>query len=1200
VSGTAARTISIRLSADNAEPTRRALEEVGAAGDRALRRVDSAAAQAQPALQGVAAASDGAARAFGNLGVSLGGAERVFAGVTTGATGAAAAMAALAAGVVAAGVAVARAGDSATESLARLQAATGSIASASAAYEGLYRLSQQTGVAVSESAGAFSRFAIAAREIGATNDQVLALVRTVQQAGIIAGSSAQETSATVMQLGQALASGRLQGDELRSLLENMPTLAEAFARQLGVGVGQLRKMGEEGKLTADVALPALLRAGAEINREFEKLPPTMARSFGILGQSMVRFAADLDRALGLSQAIARAAQLAASAVDRTRQAAGLGDPTVEQVRGSEAAARRRLSGLDARAAEQDAAIADARANLIPSGLTGDRLALAQRVADQDPAIAALRERRAGLERERAAALADIERFNREADELEREGIVQRLAEREAADAAGRQGQRRRDEEALAELRKQLDKERTIREEHNKRVTEIEGMLSRGNVEPDEARRLRAAADKERDEALAKLEDRAERAVAASGRTARATEQVSEAEREYQQLVSRGVSLAQSAASEDEKWTEQQNALNAAREAGRITQEQLNDAVAQYSPASRRAREEAAAAAREAEQFAKQSRDALAQIGGNALDRIGQGLVNAFAQGGKAALDFGSLAKSVLTSIAADMLKMAVINPFANAILGTSRPTLGGALGSVATNAAGSAIGGAVGGDAGGGGMMGGLFQTLGLSALGSQLSSGASSLASSLGLSGIGTGLSSLLATQVIAPTGAAAASALAAETAGAIALESAGAISAGTATGAGAGVLGTGATLGGLLGGVGLGFGAGTLLSSFIAKTPAQSTNGMIGAGGGALAGAAIGSIIPGIGTIIGGLIGGAIGGAGGSLLGPGKQFSGGDAILGIENGRLVVTGYRGKNFGDSEALVEEAKRQAEIVNAEFAKRGLRFGDASPDAMAGFVGGGQSPNPNNVSDALRSTGWALAGLRSDSPAVQRMLEARAGDARPIEMVLSEVDWVRNVYEPLVKTADATDDFAEQIKKVGEQFDATIQRARDLGLETERLNQLREEEINKLKARRELDGLSAVAQRQNVLTAFLGSLQTERMSPEQRFAQLQRNFGDAVTAARSAGIQRADLGAVVQAGGALISAGRDFYATGPQGQALQAMVESQVRALGAALDLPAFGGDLERALTAVTTPLTDELGLLRGEIVRLRDELRVARLQAAA
>ena len=97
------------------------------------------------------------------------------------------------------------------------------------------------------------------------------------------------------QLGQALASGKLQGDELRSLLENMPVLAQALARELGVGIGQLREMGAAGQLTADRVFPALLAASEKINGEFDKMPPTMSRAAGILAESTADFGARLDK-----------------------------------------------------------------------------------------------------------------------------------------------------------------------------------------------------------------------------------------------------------------------------------------------------------------------------------------------------------------------------------------------------------------------------------------------------------------------------------------------------------------------------------------------------------------------------------------------------------------------------------------------------------------------------------------------------------------------------------------------------------------------------------------------------------------------------------------------------------------------------------------------------------------------------------------
>lgn len=74
---------------------------------------------------------------------------------------------------------------------------------------------------------AFARFSIATREIGATSDQVATLVGGLQRIAVAPGASQQEIASSTQQLAQALASGTLQGDELRSILEGPPTVVEA-------------------------------------------------------------------------------------------------------------------------------------------------------------------------------------------------------------------------------------------------------------------------------------------------------------------------------------------------------------------------------------------------------------------------------------------------------------------------------------------------------------------------------------------------------------------------------------------------------------------------------------------------------------------------------------------------------------------------------------------------------------------------------------------------------------------------------------------------------------------------------------------------------------------------------------------------------------------------------------------------------------
>jgi tape measure domain-containing protein len=989
----AARTIAIRLSAENAETVRRSLEKLGADGKKALEQIDSASAKAQPAMRGLASASDAAVRSFGALGNSLGSTGSAFVSVAGRAGGAAAAIAAVAVGAAAAGSAVARAGDQATESLARLQAATGSVGAAEKVYQNLFALSQQTGVAISESANAFARFAIAAREIGATNDQVLALVRTVQQAGIIAGASTAETSATVMQLGQALASGRLQGDELRSVLENMPTLAEALARELGASVGELRKMGEAGKLTADVVMPALIRAGQSLNAEFEKMPATMGRAFSILGEAMSRFAGDLDRALGLSQGIARAAQAAAAAVNQGRVAVGLGTP-MEQASAGYDRSRDRLAVLDQQIANAEAALAE---TAMPGGTRG-----------------IMRRNLENLRAEREAALRELQNFITRRSQLERE--AQEAGEAESFTASQRAiiAGRRADQARLEELYKALDKERGIRAEHAERVQQIDALAARGAIEGEEAARLRAAADKDRDEALARLAERTET-------TRAATERLTEAERAQQRLVERGTSLVEGAATEQEKYAEQVKAQDAALAAARITQDQYNRTLSQLDPAARAAREAAAKAEQEAQQFAERSRNALASIGENALDRIGNGLVNAFAAGKQAAIDFGSIARQVIASVVTDMAKLAIVNPLVNAVFGASRPSLMGAFGGAAPATPAASVPSGAGGSAG---MFS--FSPLPFLNMGApNLFGGTGGLGEALGLTGAG----GFLSTPIYTPTAFGATQSN---------------FFAGTALPGEAGFFAGGGgaaapvTLGNLLGAGAMGFG--------------------LGMAGGTISGNLRGTGLGmGIGFLVGGplgmMVGGAIGGTAGGLFGPTRKGmaarSGGDVFLGVDDaGLLTITGARGKRW-DQAGAVAEVQQQLDAINRQIAARNLSF--AAPGQAA--VGFGQaSGSPRELSMT------ALVGqLRSDNANQMTAFGTLAGRGGDLEEALSAADFVTQVFEPLGRAVEKTSAFKSAMEALTKTYDDAIAKAKDLGLSEADLNSQRAERIAKLEADRARD-----------------------------------------------------------------------------------------------------------------------------------------------
>ncbi|MCA3420963.1 MAG: hypothetical protein INF88_18895, partial [Roseomonas sp.] len=718
---------------------------------------------------------------------------------------------------------------------------------------------------------------------------------------------------------------------------------------------------------------------------------------------MSRFAGDLDRALGLSQGIARAAQAAAAAVNQGRVAVGLGTP-MEQASAGYDRSRDRLAVLDQQIANAEAALAE---TAMPGGTRG-----------------IMRRNLENLRAEREAALRELQNFIARRSQLEREAQEAGEAETYTASQRAIIAGRRADQVRLEELYKALDKERGVRAEHAERVQQIDALAARGAIEGEEASRLRAAADKDRDEALARLVDRTE--------TTRATtERLTEAERAYQRLVERGTSLVEGAATEQEKYAEQVKALDAALAAARITQEQYNRTLTQLDPAARAAREASAKAEQEAQQFAERSRNALASIGENALDRIGNGLVNAFAAGKQAAIDFGSIARQVVASVVTDLAKLAIVNPLVNAVFGASRPSLMGAFGgaapvggtTTATTASGSA----------------GMFSFAPLPFLNmgaSNLFGGMSGIGEALGLTGAG----GFLSTPIYTPTAFGATQSN---------------FFAGTALPGEAGFFAGGGgaaapvTLGNLLGAGAMGFGlgmAGGTISGSLRGTADPMPGTLIGTGLGM-----------GLGFLVGGplgmMVGGAIGGTAGGLFGPTRRGmaarSGGDVFLGVDDaGLLTITGARGKRW-DQAGAVAEVQQQLDAINRQIAARNLSFAAPGQHAV-GF--GPASGSPRELSMT------ALVGqLRSDNANQMTAFGTLAGRGGDLEEALSAADFVTQVFEPLGRAVEKTSAFRSAMDALTKTYDEAITKARDLGLSEADLNTQRAERIAKLEADRARD-----------------------------------------------------------------------------------------------------------------------------------------------
>ena len=113
---------------------------------------------------------------------------------------------------------------------------------------------------------------------GLFNDnEAVRFTSTLDKAFKVSGTSAEEAKSAMFQLNQAMTSGKLQGDEFRSVMENAPILAQKIAESMGVSMGELKKLGSEGKITSDVIKNAVLGSANDIESKYKQMPLTFGK-----------------------------------------------------------------------------------------------------------------------------------------------------------------------------------------------------------------------------------------------------------------------------------------------------------------------------------------------------------------------------------------------------------------------------------------------------------------------------------------------------------------------------------------------------------------------------------------------------------------------------------------------------------------------------------------------------------------------------------------------------------------------------------------------------------------------------------------------------------------------------------------------------------------------------------------------------------
>lgn len=156
-------------------------------------------------------------------------------------------------------------------------------------------LSQQIMQAANNSRGSYMDMASFVSKLGTlatgafdNTDELVLFSEQIQKQMKLSGTSAAEASGAMLQLTQAMSSGVLRGEELNSLMEQMPMIAQTIAQYLGMSTGEMKNFASEGGVTAEVVKNAMLSAVDETNEKFESIPATWSDVGALMANNMLQ------------------------------------------------------------------------------------------------------------------------------------------------------------------------------------------------------------------------------------------------------------------------------------------------------------------------------------------------------------------------------------------------------------------------------------------------------------------------------------------------------------------------------------------------------------------------------------------------------------------------------------------------------------------------------------------------------------------------------------------------------------------------------------------------------------------------------------------------------------------------------------------------------------------------------------------------
>ena len=168
----------------------------------------------------------------------------------------------------------------------------------------LFKISNETRASFDITAEVYARTAAATKNLGLSQRDTLKFTKSLNQAVALSGASSIESKNALIQFSQGMASGALRGDELRSVLEQLPKVADVIAERLGIGRGELKTFAAQGKVTSSEIIKAFQDMEGVLDEQFSKSVATLGQSFQVLRNQVIQAIGEFDAANGVTASLA--------------------------------------------------------------------------------------------------------------------------------------------------------------------------------------------------------------------------------------------------------------------------------------------------------------------------------------------------------------------------------------------------------------------------------------------------------------------------------------------------------------------------------------------------------------------------------------------------------------------------------------------------------------------------------------------------------------------------------------------------------------------------------------------------------------------------------------------------------------------------------------------------------------------------------